>query len=93
MAIIYEDAVGKNIILRVHLDLTDASVMKIKYQKPSGAAGEWNAQKYSAKSIYYVTQTGDIDEVGTWQLQAYVETPTLKEHGEKATLIIGEIIE
>ena len=71
---IYDDAVGLKIILNVVIDITSASVMKIRYRRPSGLMGEWTAQKEDATHISYVLSTQEFNkEEGIWSFQAYVE--------------------
>jgi hypothetical protein len=53
-------------------NLAGAEVKKILYQKPDGTKGEWEATASGTQLIYDV-EPGDIDSVGTWQLQAYIE--------------------
>lgn len=53
-------------------DLSGASSAEIRYKKPSGATGAWTASIVS-DGVQYTTTTGDIDEAGTWYLQAYVD--------------------
>jgi len=40
--------------------------------------------------IYYITQSGDIDQAGVWCLQAYIEMPSFKGYGEIKTLSVKE---
>lgn len=54
------------------IDLTTATTQKIYYEKPSGTTGEWTAN-ITGGDVTYTTLAGDIDEVGIWTLQAYVE--------------------
>lgn len=58
------------------IDLSDASGVKIHYQKPSGATGSWTAAVLEAISgtIYYDFPAGasPLDELGFWLLWAKV---------------------
>jgi hypothetical protein len=43
----------------------------IKYEKPDGTTGQWNASIVGGK-ITYTTNSTDLDVPGTWKLQAFV---------------------
>lgn len=60
------------IYLDTGIDLTSATVTKIKYIKPNGVTGEWTATVSGTALTYDVSNT-DIDVSGTWQFQAYIE--------------------
>jgi hypothetical protein len=91
MAIFIGD-IGTKIILDVGLDISEATVRKIKYSKPDGGVGDWPAAQETVMSISYITQAGDISISGRWKLQAYIETLTWKRHGEVGMLNIKPIL-
>lgn len=62
--------------------LAAASEKKILYTKPDGTNGEWNAVLEDTKLVYNVAD-GDIDQDGTWELQAYIKVGGLKGYGDK----------
>ena len=81
---------GIEIIIDVGTDISGATVRKIKYKKPvDGKTGYWTAAEKTTTSIAYVTQATDLNEAGTWELQAYVEKSTWKLHGEKKQFKVG----
>jgi len=82
--------VGTVIDLNVGSDISSATVRKIIYQKPSGTVEEWAATLYGTTHIRYTTVADDIDEVGMWRFQAYIETPSGKWYGDIATHPVGE---
>ncbi len=47
---------------------------QVKYKKPSGQEGAWDAtiEDAAAGIIYYNVTSGDIDESGTWRFWAGV---------------------
>jgi hypothetical protein len=71
-----ETFVGDNIDIVVYtgITLTGATTLLIKYRKPDGSTGAWTATIVGGAPTYmhYVTQAGDLDQNGIWQLQAYV---------------------
>ena len=66
--------IGTEFKLNVGIDATDATCTRILVQKPSGEQVQWPATK-ALTFISYVTQDGDLDEAGSWQLQSYVVHP------------------
>lgn len=91
MASIQKGEIGKKIILNVTATITGSTVRKIYYKKPeSDTSSSWNAAEESSTSISYTTLLNDIDEVGVWELQAYVETASWKLPGEVAELTVKE---
>ena len=75
MGKIYKGQTKLKIELTVNQDITDATVKRIKYQKPSGETGYWPATVSSATAgvIYYEPDTTSIlNEVGKWTLWAWV---------------------
>ena len=70
-------------------DVSLSSVRKILVRKPSGIKVEWSATLDGTNYIQYTTLAGDLDEVGRWKLQAYVEMPAWKGSGEVALLVIN----
>lgn len=62
-----------DIIVYTGITLTGATVLLIKYRKPDGETGAWTAAIVGGQPMYmhYVTQYGDLDQNGIWQLQAY----------------------
>ena len=90
MATIYVGDIGVKLILNVTATISSSSVRKIYYKKPvSGDTGYWSATEESSTSISYTTGSGDIDESGTWKLQAYVEKGTWKLYGTEADLTVN----
>ena len=85
MAIIYQDIrqydIGSTFELTVTddgitLDLSSSSVKQIKFGKPDGVTETQTAAFASDGTdgkIKYVTLLDDLDVVGQWKLQAYVE--------------------
>lgn len=75
MSKIYVGDVGTEIILDCGVDISTATVRKIKVRKPDGTNAEWAAVSEGTKAIKYVVQAGDIAKAGVWRLQAYIEMP------------------
>lgn len=65
-------------------DLASAEVTRILYKKPGGTEGYWEAT-VSGTDLVYNVQNGDIDVVGQWTFQAYIEVGGLKGFGSEFT--------
>lgn len=88
---IFKGDIGTKIILNTGSDLSTGTLFKIYYRKPDGTTGFWTAQKESDNtSISYTTlSSSDLDVVGTWVLQSYVEISGWKGFGVSVNLIVG----
>ena len=57
-------------------DITGATVKRVKYRKPDGTGGYWDATVEDAESgiIYYDLQSDDddLDQEGLWTFWAYI---------------------
>ena len=87
MSRIYKNDIGTKIILDAGCNISTATVWKILYDKPgtSRVKGEWDATAEGTDSVAYVTLVNDLDVVGKWNVQLYIETPTWKGYGEKVS--------
>lgn len=85
----YKDDIGIEIELNVATDISGATVRKIKFKRPNGTYGVWDASAKSPTSIAYVTKKGDLNNAGIWTLQAYVEKATWKIHGKRQEFKVG----
>jgi len=69
------------------INVSTATVKYLYFQDPSGNKSVKTAAFYTTGSdgiIQYTTIAGDIDEVGNWAVQGYVETTLGKFYTEKA---------
>ena len=68
------------------IDVSTATTKYIYFQDPSGARMQKTASFFTDGTdgkIQYTSVSGDIDSVGTWQIQGYVETSLGKFWTEK----------
>lgn len=78
---IYVNAVGVEFRLDVGTSLAGATKMEIQAKKPSGTIVTWTAVQYGTTTkITYTSVAGDIDEIGIWTFQAYVEWGATSKH-------------
>jgi len=72
---------------------------KIKYRKPSGQTGEWggtvtlNPDPAYAAYVDYTTLADDLDEAGTWWLQAYISGASWTGHSNSVKLTVYDLFE
>jgi hypothetical protein len=69
MNAIYVGQSALRIRLLLNVDITGAQETLIKFSKPSGETGEWNAEVESDSEgiIYYdLLEPSDLDEAGDW---------------------------
>ncbi len=72
---IFVGQIGVEFEATVSQDITGATSLLIKYEKPSGKRNEWIASEVDASTgvINFVTTVvGDLDEYGSWTLWAHV---------------------
>lgn len=66
------------------IDISEAGVIQIKLQKPSGTTlektGTFDEDEEDNNRAYYVTQAGDLVGHGHWKIQGYVELSSGKWH-------------
>lgn len=72
--------------------LSSAEVTKILYKKKGGTEGSWNASVNGTRLVYAL-QPGDIDIVGEWTFQAYIEVGGLPHYGTLVTKQVQKPIE
>ena len=78
---VYLNDIGTDIILNAGSSLTGESTLQIKYQKPSGDSGVWEADVYNTNYAKYTTISGDLNEAGTWLLRIYTKLISWHGHG------------
>lgn len=74
MSRLYNGQTSLRIQLTTGVDITGATVTRIKYEKPSDTTGYWDAtvSDNTTGVIYYDVTAGDIDETGNWKFWAYI---------------------
>ena len=70
-----ENDIGTNVLYNVQEDISDATLVKIIYEKPDGTTGEWVASVWNTLFAKYTTIAGDL-QVGITSIQVYLESPT-----------------
>jgi hypothetical protein len=87
---IFVGDIGIKLRLYVNTDVTSGYNLYIKYKTPSGSTGTWSAVAENTYYCTYIVQSGDIDEAGEWELQAYITAVTGSNavHGDKTKLYV-----
>lgn len=81
--------IGIKIVFETKEDLSSATIHKLIYRKPDGVVGEWPGTVDGTKVTYTTISISDFSIMGTWTMQAYIETPTRKAHSEYAKFEIA----
>lgn len=79
---VYKGDVGTEIVLDCGSDISNATTMEILVLLPDGNTTTWSATLEGTDSVKYVIQSGDLDMVGMYMLQAKVVTPDWSGRGE-----------
>lgn len=92
MGKIYVGQTALRIQLSTGIDLTDITV-SIKYEKPDGTTGVWQASKLNdSGTIYYdINTVTDLDQSGDWTFWAFATLQNGKTApGEPVTISVYE---
>jgi hypothetical protein len=71
------------------VNISTATLVKIIAKTPRGNKKEWVGSISGTNSIRYLLQASDIDQAGTWELQAYVAMPGWAGRGAWAELKVS----
>lgn len=78
------------------VNISSATVKRIDFRKPSGEVIQRTATFVTTGAdgkLYYVSILGDLDEVGRWYAQPYVEMTGFKGRGAKIPFVVFDILE
>lgn len=86
----YVGDVGTIIHVETGHDLSAATTLELRVTKPSGDAVTWTGTVAGDDDtiIQYIAKTGDLDEAGTWKIQAYVASPDWTGLGDTAAFTL-----
>ena len=90
MSVIYKDDIGTQLTLDCGVDISSATVLKIRAKMPGGGFKEFAASANTSDTIKYDLVAGDFNIAGVWQVQAYIEMPGWKGRGEWATITVKD---
>lgn len=75
------------------LDVSAATTLNLIFKKPGGTVVTKSASFTTDGTdgqIEYITVDGDLDEVGNWQIQAYIVLPSGSWRSDKGTFYVHE---
>jgi len=86
--------IGTSIEVDVGIPADDITECKIYVSKPKGKHKVvWDAMpKSGTTEIYHITEEGDLDVDGTYQIQAWVKTANWEGRGEVTTMKVKKNI-
>jgi hypothetical protein len=82
--------IGTIIEIETGQDLEGATALEIRYRKPDGSVGAWDALPYQTTKAQYTTLEGDIDIAGEWRFQVYAELAEWSGTSTIVSLTVGE---
>ena len=85
--------IGTVITFNTATDISALTAARLLYRKPDGTKGEWAATLSGTDSVEYTVIAGDIDMVGSWELQAAVEFATGQWYSVTDTMSVGKNLE
>jgi hypothetical protein len=80
----YVGDIGTEILLDTKVDLMGGTDAKIKVMKPDGSTIEWDAAIKDITKLSHVIAAGELDQAGTYMLQASITLGSWKGRGETA---------
>ena len=87
MSKVFVGEVGKRFEVDTEYPIPSGATVSLIVKKPSGTKIEWAGSIESNTYIVYETNIGDLNEAGTWQLQAKIQW----NDGVKDNVLYGEI--
>lgn len=84
----YVGETGTNIILDTGSDIEGATTSKILVRKPDGTKVEWDANVYDETKLKYTLAEDDLDQSGTYYMQALIATGSGEWRGETDSIYI-----
>lgn len=85
--------VGAIIRLTSDTDLSSQTTLTIKYRKPDGTTGAWDASLNGTTNVQYTTTAaGDLDVPGDWTFQAYAVITGFTGHSTSVTKEVNRAI-
>ena len=85
---IYVNEIGKVFRVECVAELLGATVTELHVRKPDGTVVEWSADISDESVLVYSSVEGDLDQVGIYTLQSYVENQYGKYHGDATQFLV-----
>ena len=91
MGKIYKGDIGTVLIVDVKTDISDATKLSLKVLDPDGISREWAGTLEGTTKIRYVVVEGDLNKVGIYKVQPYIERPGWTGRGETVEFFVNEV--
>lgn len=89
----YVGEIGTDVILDTTVDISTATLVAIKVNKPDGTAVTWTGTVTSTTKVKHTLASGDFSLSGKYQMQAYVESGSAKWWGETFEIVVYDLYE
>jgi len=87
----YVNEIGTQILVDTNSNIKTATTVLLQVKKPSGKVINWTGTVSNTTIIKYTTKKGDLNEVGKYLLQAYVEMPGYSGRGDVTSFTIYNV--
>jgi hypothetical protein len=87
----YVGDIGTEIIVDTCSDISAATSVILKIEKPDGTKVEWTGVVYQTTKIRYVIIEGDFDQAGKYLLQAYAEIGSWSGHAKTTFFVVSDL--
>ena len=77
------------------VDISGATIKQLKFKRKDGTVFEVDADFETDGTdgvLEYITEDGDINQVGKWSVQPYLEMPSWQGHTQKIDFRVGEYL-
>ena len=93
MSTVYLNDIGTLFAIDTQDDISTNNSIVLRYKKPNGVKGNWSPTlNADNQTVEYVTVDGDLDQLGEWELQVYVDLPAWKGHSDIVTFTVEKPI-
>jgi len=87
----YVGDIGVRIEVDTCSDITTATLVVLRVEKPDGTTHDWVGTVYDTTKILYIVGPGDFDQEGRYRLQPYIEMPSWQGQGNTATFKVHSV--
>ena len=91
MAKIYVGDVGTQVLVNCGMTITGATGTTLEVKKPSGTEVSWTATINGTTNLRYIVIADDLDEAGTYQVQAKLTLAGWTGLGETASFTVHAV--
>lgn len=85
---VYVDELGKPLKLDAGENISAATAQNIAVRKPDNTEESWDALVVDSNYVQHVTEAGDLDQAGTYRVQAVVTVGGIERKGNTARFTV-----